>query len=51
MDAWAIGIIIFSLLGWWLSKKSQVFIFTLGAGVGLLVGAVWAMMIVNSVLR
>ena len=46
MDGWAIVIIIGSVILYFVSKRKPVFLFTSGVGVGLLVGAIWAAMIV-----
>ena len=46
MDTTAFIIIAASILLYFLSHRQPVFLFTLGAGVGLLVGALWAVAIV-----
>ena len=51
MDTWAFGIIGVSTLLYFVSKKNVTFLFTLGVGCGLLVGALWAAAIIAGVLR
>ena len=48
MDTWAFVIIIGSGILYFVSKKKPVFILTLGVGLGLLWGAIWASVIVSS---
>jgi hypothetical protein len=55
MDAWGIGIVVISGLLYALVRKTddkaaKLFIFTAGIGVGLIAGAVWALVIVNQVM-
>lgn len=51
MDTWALLIIAAGVILWFVSKKKPVFLFVTGVGVGLLVGAVWATMLVQGALR
>ena len=50
MDLWAFIIIGAGAVMYFVSKKKPVWLFVTGVGVGLLVGAVWAAMIVQRVL-
>ena len=50
MDAWGILILVVSLVLYFFSKKNGFFLFTAGVGAGIIVGAVWAMVIVRQVL-
>ena len=48
MDTWAIGIIIVSIILYFVSKKKPFFVLTTGVGLGLLWGAIWASMIISN---
>ena len=47
MDVWAFLIIAASIILYFVSKKKPVFLFSLGVGIGLLWGALWAVAIVS----
>jgi hypothetical protein len=50
MDAWGIGIFIAGLVLYFVLRRRAVFLFASGVGAGIVVGAVWAMAIVERVL-
>ena len=50
MDMWGIGIAGISILLYFISKKKNVFLLTTGVGLGILIGAVWASVLINSAL-
>lgn len=47
MDTWALIIIGGSIVGYLASKKHAFFVLTLGVGVGLLWGALWAAALIS----
>jgi hypothetical protein len=52
MDGWGMIIFAAGTVLWFVTRRKQAgWLFVAGLGAGLLVGAVWAAMIVNSVLR
>jgi len=51
MDIWGIGIFVVGLILYFVTKKQPFFLFVSGVGAGIVIGAVWAMQIVNSLLR
>jgi len=50
MDGWGIGISVVGLILYFVSKKKAIFLFLSGVGAGILIGAIWAMIIVNRVI-
>jgi hypothetical protein len=48
MDTWAFVIIVASVLLYLVTKRHRFFVLTLGIGIGLLWGALWASSIINS---
>ena len=55
MDGWGIGLIVVGILGYLLSKNknsgfAKFAIFVTGFGAGLLVGAIWAYLLVDRIL-
>ncbi len=50
MDTWGIVIFIIGLLLYFLTKKKAAFLFVSGIGAGIVIGAVWAMMLINKYL-
>lgn len=51
MDGWGIVIFSIGMILYLVTKKKAFFLFVSGVGAGLLIGAIWAMSIVNNVLR
>ena len=49
MDGWGIGIFVIGLILYFVTKRKSFFLFISGIGAGILIGAIWAMAIVNSV--
>lgn len=49
MDTWGIAIFVVGVVGYFVSKKKPGFLFVAGIGVGITIGALWAMSIVNQV--
>lgn len=50
MDAWGIGIFVVSTLLYFITKKKGIFLLTAGIGIGIVIGAIWAMAIVNNII-
>ncbi len=48
MDTWGIIIFIAGLVLYFVTKKQAFWLFVSGVGAGIVIGAVWAMSIVNS---
>jgi len=46
MDIWGIVIFVASLILYFVSRRNRFFIFTAGFGMGIVIGAVWATVIV-----
>lgn len=51
MDGWGIGIFIVGLILYFVTKRKAIFLFVSGIGAGIVIGAVWAMSIVNNLIR
>lgn len=51
MDGWGIVIFAISLILYFATKKKPVFLFIAGVGLGILIGAIWASMLINQALR
>ena len=49
MDGWGIGIFVIGLILYYVTKKKVFFLFISGVGAGILIGAIWSMMIINSI--
>lgn len=47
MDGWAIGIIIVSVILYFVSKKKPFFVLTTGIGIGMLIAAIWFAVIIS----
>jgi hypothetical protein len=47
MDLWGLIIIVVSAILYFASKKKPIFLLTTGIGIGLVIGAVWAAMLVR----
>lgn len=50
MDGWGIGIFVVGMILYFWTKKKPFFLFIAGVGAGILIGAIWSMLIINSVL-
>jgi len=50
MDTWGIVICIAGLVLYYVTKKQVFFLWLSGVGAGIVVGAVWAMQIINNIL-
>ena len=50
MDGWGIAIFAIGLILYYATKKQAFWLFVSGIGAGILIGAIWAMSIVNSTL-
>jgi hypothetical protein len=48
MDIWGIVIFLASFALYFLTKKKTIFLFTAGIGVGIVIGAIWSMSIINN---
>ena len=52
MDGWGFVILIGGLIVYYATKKKYpAFLFISGIGAGIVIGAIWAMSIVNNILR
>ena len=50
MDGWGIAIFAIGLILYYVTKKQVFWLFVSGIGAGILIGAIWAMSIVNRLL-
>lgn len=48
MDGWGIGIFVVSIILYFITKKKSFFLFTAGVGAGILIGALWSVMIIKN---
>ncbi len=49
MDGWGIAIFVLGLILYLVTKKKAVFLFISGIGLGILIGAIWSFLIVQSI--
>ncbi len=50
MDTWGIGIFVAGIALYFITKRQAAFLFVAGIGAGIIIGAIWAMAIVNSII-
>ena len=50
MDAWGIVIFVVGLVLYYATKKKVVFMFISGVGAGIVIGAIWAVVIVSAIM-
>ncbi len=50
MDGWGIAVFIVGLILYFVTKRKPIWLFISGVGAGIVIGAIWAMQIINSVL-
>jgi hypothetical protein len=50
MDILGIGIFVVGLILYFVTKKKAIFLFVAGIGAGIVIGAIWAMSIVNNII-
>ncbi len=49
MDGWGIAIFVLGLILYLVTKKKAIFLFISGIGLGILIGAIWSYLIVQSI--